>query len=133
MPFFGISPKLPIIHDDVSPGFDVTKTINEAAQQNLKHLILTCPGEKMMDPDFGVGLRRFLFEPNLPSIHAEIEGKIFSQVNKYLPYMEIIDLSFQRGSPDDPDNHNALKIKLKYLIKPTGEMDVLEINSNLMI
>ena len=40
MPFFGISPKLPIIHDDVSPGFDVTKTINEAAQQNLKHLIL---------------------------------------------------------------------------------------------
>ena len=130
---YGISPQLPVRNDDVDPAFGLNKTIKEAVAQNLKHLILTCPGEKMMDPTFGVGLRNFLFEPNMERIHSIIEGRIFSQVDKYLPFVSIEELSFHKGTRTDPDNANGLRIQLKYVIKPTGDIDVLEINSDLMI
>ena len=33
----------------------------DLVRQNFKNLLLTIPGERMMDPDFGVGIQRFLF------------------------------------------------------------------------
>ena len=57
----GIGPKLPL-NQMTEGGFDLTKTIAENVQQNLKNLILTNPGERIMNPDFGVGLRNYLFE-----------------------------------------------------------------------
>ena len=56
----GLSPKLPIQKDPVD-GFALTKTFKEMVKQNFKNLMLTSPGERIMDPEFGVGLRRFLF------------------------------------------------------------------------
>ena len=34
----------------------------EAVKFNLKNILLTNPGENLSDPEFGVGLRGFLFE-----------------------------------------------------------------------
>ena len=50
----GLSPKLPMsLHP--ADGYRLTKTYKEMVKQNIKMLILTCPGERMMDPLFGVG------------------------------------------------------------------------------
>ena len=43
----------------------LTKTMMEVIKQNFKNLVLTNPGERVMLTDFGVGIRRFLFEMNL--------------------------------------------------------------------
>ena len=56
----GIAPKLPLQLDEVD-GYRLTKTIKETVQQNLKMIVLTSPGERIMNPDFGVGLRNYLF------------------------------------------------------------------------
>ena len=39
---------------------DLTKVVD----QNLKMVLLTSPGEKLMNVNFGVGLRKYLFENN---------------------------------------------------------------------
>ena len=36
--------------------------IEKMIKQNLKMILLTHPGERIMVPDFGVGLPRFIFE-----------------------------------------------------------------------
>ena len=56
----GISPKLPL---SLSPngGHLLNETHEKSVAQNFKNLVLTCPGERAMDPLFGVGLRNFLF------------------------------------------------------------------------
>ena len=59
---YGVSPKLPLIVDDLDGHYGLTKTVREAVKQNFKNLILTSPGERVMDSNFGVGLRNFLFE-----------------------------------------------------------------------
>ena len=53
----GIGPKLPLQRDDKFGNYGLISSYNEEVKQNFKNLLLTCPGERMMIPDFGVGLR----------------------------------------------------------------------------
>ena len=62
----GISPKLPLYIDPVD-GIALNKTLKQMTRQNLKMIILTSPGERIMYPKFGVGLRRYLFMNNTQS------------------------------------------------------------------
>ena len=63
-----ISPKLPLVMSNEG-GYAFTKTISEAVEQNLKNLVLTVPGERIMDPYFGVGLHTYLFQNSTPELH----------------------------------------------------------------
>ena len=121
----GISPKLPL-QEDASDGYALNKTFAEMVSQNLKMLILTAPGERIMDPEYGVGIRNYLFEPNSNPIYQEIETRIASQVGKYIPFIEIQTTIF---GPEEIENGNPnmFRLQIKYLIKPLQVYDVVEI------
>lgn len=51
-----ISPRLPLA-SDTRFGYTMLVTMKQAIAQNLKCLMLTAPGERIMDPEFGVGLK----------------------------------------------------------------------------
>jgi phage baseplate assembly protein W len=123
----GFSPSLPLQNDN-SDGFALTKTHYEVAKQNLKNLILTNPGEKVMDPNFGVGLRTFVFEQNHATTYKKIEEKLKSQVKKFLPYLEITNVLFEPGSGAQV---NLLNIKVSYFIKVLNFSDELDILSSI--
>ena len=84
---FGYAPKLPMRYDFVDGGYALTKTFKENTLQNLKHLILTSPGEKVMMPGFGVGLKRYLWEPDI-NFELQVEQKIITQVARYMPLLQ---------------------------------------------
>ena len=63
--------KLPLAYSSLD-GFQMIKTIRQMAKQNFKMLILTNPGERIMEPNFGVGLSRYLFENGT----GDIKGRI---------------------------------------------------------
>lgn len=94
MPLYG--PKFPL-----SLGNEDTYKMNDSVEQQisfyLKNLILTSPGENISDPNYGVGLRRFLFEQNIPSNISRIQNEIMGQISKYLPYLSPVDIQV------DPD------------------------------
>ena len=71
----GIGPKLPLQRDDINGNYSLITSYAEEVKQNFKNLLLTAPGERMMNPDFGVGLRNFLFEPE-PRISGMLRQKI---------------------------------------------------------
>ena len=89
----GLSPKLPI-QRDAEDGYALTKTYEEMIIQNLKNLLLTVPGERMMDPLFGVGLKTFLFEEHDEVAYSNIHSKTMQQVELYMPFVEIQDMHF---------------------------------------
>lgn len=121
----GYSPKLPLVYDNEDGPYLLTKSVNELAKQNLKMLILTKPGERIMMPDFGVGLNRFLFENDTNILRETIISEIKRKVNRYLPYINIIDLDLNRGS--DVSDNNTLYIKIKYSISNIPNIDELNI------
>ena len=114
----GLSVALPLTVDSVFGPYNLNTTFDKLATQNLKMLILTIPGERIMDPFFGVGLRQYLFEFNGPNTYTQISAAIQQQVQKYLPYIEINDIKFQIPE-DNPDlyPHN-LSVSIFFTIVP---------------
>ena len=112
---------LPLELDD-GDGFTMIKSIKKLVRQNLKMLLLTDPGERVMEPDFGVGMKRFLFENYGSGVEAQIDSKIREQVNIYLPVVSIIDIAFGIA---DADN-NRLAFSIFYAIPELDDKDLLE-------
>jgi phage baseplate assembly protein W len=129
----GISPALPLDYDQNDGPFRLTKNIKQAIHQNFKNLILTNPGERMMDPDFGVGIRQYLFELENVGIQQELNEKIHKQVNKYMAKaVQIRDIKYTSGSSYQGDlisvsNSNALYVNILFMIIPLGDLNVLSL------
>ena len=115
----GLSPRTPLAIDENDGAYGLTKSYVEMIKQNLMNLILTIPGERIMDPLFGVGIYSYLFE-NMgveigQRVKSEISAKITKQVNTYLPFVDIIDVSF--GTTEEIDN-SVLAVSIEYQIVP---------------
>tara|TARA_R110002012_G_scaffold259171_1_gene440494 strand:- start:361 stop:651 length:291 start_codon:yes stop_codon:yes gene_type:complete len=91
-------------------------------KQNLKMVILTNPGERVMEPEFGVGIKQFLFENFQSDVYARIDERIREQVRTYLPVVSISRLEFGRLRQDE----NLLSLSLEYSIPDIGIRDLLE-------
>jgi len=116
-----IGPKLPLTLDS-GDGYTSIKTLRSMIKQNLKMVILTNPGERVMEPEFGVGIKQFLFENFQSDVYARIDQKIREQVNIYLPVISINRLEFVRLTQDQ----NLLSLRLEYSIPDIGIRDLLE-------
>jgi phage baseplate assembly protein W len=121
----GLSPKLPVATDS-EDGYALNKTHAEMVTQNLKNLILTAPGERIMDPNFGVGIRNYLFEMNIAPTHAELLQRVRSQVNMYMSFLNIDDVLIvpEEDSLMDPD---SIKLQIRYEIPSLQFVDIMEI------
>ena len=118
----GIAPKLPLQLSSTD-GYAMTKTVKETMKQNFKMLVLTSPGERMMDPEYGVGLRRYLFEQNASYTRSSLVSAINRQAQKYMPFVNVLDVDFP-----ETINPNILNVRIIYSIPNLGGRDVLEIN-----
>ena len=126
----GISVSLPLTYDSVDGPYELNKNLRDVVKQNLKNLVLTSPGERVMLPDFGVGARRFLFEPNTGLVFSDLKSKITSQVTKYLPFIQLEDLIVLTSEQDASLSPNSARLILKYNIGVVNEQDTLIITQN---
>ena len=119
----GLSVRVPFIYDKIDGPYGLTKDLSETAKQNFKHMVLTIPGEKIMDVNFGVGFQRMLFE-NVTSETLELlRERVFDQTSKYLPYINITNLR-----TDLAREKNMVVLQIEYIIPTLGVSDKLELN-----
>tara|TARA_R110000772_G_scaffold76307_1_gene164929 strand:+ start:330 stop:698 length:369 start_codon:yes stop_codon:yes gene_type:complete len=116
-----IGVRLPLTLDGTN-GFGMLSRIRDVIKQNLKMLILTIPGERIMEPDFGVGMKRYLFQNFSENVYAEIDSKIREQVVIYLPSVSIREINFFMVDPDT----NSLSFRMTYSIPSIAVSDLLE-------
>ena len=109
---YGLAPKLTLELDTEDGAYKLLKTITEVSKQNLKMLVLTAPGERVMEPDFGVGLRRYLFELATTGLEESIRQRIIDQTRRYLPYIRLSEVlvATAQTDPSVPDNNLAVRI-----------------------
>lgn len=124
----GISPKLPLAKSPEDGYWGLTKTVTEAIKQNLKNLILTIPGERVMMPNFGVGLHQYLFENQNSFVLEEVKARILEQTRIYMPSIIIEDIE----GIDNPEQkmlngQHGVAIKILYRIEPLNYDDILDI------
>ena len=138
-----MSPKLPLHKSPEDGYYALTKTHHEVIRQNLKNLILTVPGERIMIPDFGVGLKKLLFEQRDPDIYASICARIDQQTTQYMPFVTIEDVeiidseirwTLSGGEPEfhssdylkqNSMNSNTIKIRIMFFIRALNSRAIL--------
>ena len=99
-------------------------------RQNLKNLILTDPGERIMVPNFGAGIRRLLFEPMNSVVRGKVTSRIISQVSEYMGFVQISDI-IVLTSENDPDlGPNTVRLVVKYNLGNVNDSDTLIITQN---
>jgi phage baseplate assembly protein W len=115
-----LSPKFPLFFS-ADGSYASNSTIKEVVKQNFKNLVLTTPGERIMNPDFGVGLRNYLFEQNSEPAIIAIRERLVEQVQKYMSFIQL-----QQFSPIYDENQ--LIINIQYFIIPISATDILSIS-----
>ena len=128
---YGLSPKLPLMKDP-QDGYALNKTYLEMVKQNFKMLVLTSPGERIMYPTFGVGLRNFLFESADERTYDLIRERILQQTQKYMPFVEVsnIIISDILSGPGSTELTNSIDLKIEFFIKPLELAGSLEIKQS---
>ena len=71
--------------------FYKSKTVLDQSKSNLRNLLLTTPGERIFQPNFGSRLKNIVFEQG-QDIPNRIEEAIRSSVDNFLPYINIINV-----------------------------------------
>tara|TARA_R100000734_G_C3287735_1_gene80114 strand:- start:358 stop:759 length:402 start_codon:yes stop_codon:yes gene_type:complete len=125
MPLYG--PKFPLSSGN-EDAFELYETVEGQIAFYLKNLILTSPGEKISDSNYGVGLRRFIFEQAIPATYSKISSKISSQISTYLPYISVIDI--QAGASDVDIDSNSMFVKIAYKIPNDAVEKIFELEIN---
>ena len=86
-------------------------------------LILTNPGERVMEDEFGVGITQYLFQNFSDNVYAEIDNKIREQVSVYMPMVTINEVNFYSLEPES----NKVSFRLVYSIPSIAANDLIEI------
>jgi phage baseplate assembly protein W len=92
--------------------FASTKTTIDAVKEDIKLLLLTQQGERLMQPLLGMNIRRFLFEQITENTVIEIENDIVSTFSRWLPFVQLNDISIDISDQD----RNKIKIDIKFNI-----------------
>lgn len=120
----GIAPKLPLQFSEIDGAYVSMKKLSETVKQNFKMLVLTSPGERIMMPDYGVGIRQYVFRNFSGDFsRSEISDRIIDQASRYMPFVRISKIDFS-GDPDQ----NQLFIAIRYSILSLNKNDVLELD-----
>lgn len=127
----GISPQLPLTYDESDGPYRLNKTLIQTIRQNFKNLVLTSPGERIMEPNFGVGLYNFLFEPLTGDTMDRLVEKITEQKNIYMPSINIEIIDFITSDEDSRLAFNEVQVLIQYNILPYNTRDELRITSTM--
>jgi phage baseplate assembly protein W len=95
----------------------------DQVRSNLKNLLLTKKGERILQPEFGSGLHDLLFQPATEKFEEDLETTINEAVAKWLPYVIVEDINIDI-SKEQTDNNQA-KVSLKFKQEGDQTLDTL--------
>ena len=114
-PSTGIGVKIPFSALNV---FDTVYSTKYQTKYNLINFLLTDPRERPFNPNFGAGLRSFLFEQLETNTAQDLQTMLISQIESNFPNVNIVNLTVTSDV-----NIGAINIEFSYNIRNTKESD----------
>ena len=108
--------------------FAMTKNSLQQAHHNLKNLLLTSPGERAMQPEFGSNMRAICFEQVDKNLPVTIEKEVRNAVEIWLPYINIQEVNTLTEEQDQNKIH--VEIKFSTTLSPQSK-EAITINFNI--
>ena len=97
--------------------------IREQLKTNLLNLLLTERGERINRPDYGIGLKKLLFEPRINKEY--LKELIANKVRTYIPDLLVSNIIFN----NPPDDH-TLQMFIEFRYRLDNTVDSVQLNFN---
>ena len=111
--------------DGIEGWFASTTTTIKAVKNNIRNLLNTHKGERYMQPNIGLNLRKFQFEQFTDELRLQIENDILDTFEFWLPFVQVRDLKVQMSDATAGSvNNNKLIISVVFNI--TRDPNTLE-------
>ena len=111
--------------DGIEGWFASTTTTIKAVKNNIRNLLNTHKGERFMQPNIGLNLRKFQFEQFTDELRLQIENDILDTFEFWLPFIQVRDLKVQMSDATAGSvNNNKLIISVVFNI--TRDPNTLE-------
>jgi uncharacterized protein len=81
------------------PWFSIKKD-KDLLYESMIRILMTSPGERVMSPSFGAGIRRKLFQRMSPDVLQDLAVNIHSQLRTFEPRVIVVDVQTQFIEPD---------------------------------
>jgi phage baseplate assembly protein W len=105
--------------------FTSTYTTKKQIKSNLVNLLLTDIGERVMNPNFGCNLKRYLFE-NINDVNAEkVKNAVLSSVGFYIPEITVTSIAVT----PNPD-YNSIDVSVNYVLNISQTPDEITVQFN---
>ncbi len=89
----------------------------DSIRESIRVILMTDPGERLMRPSFGAGLRGFLFEPNVPATHRLIQDRIAFTLRRWEPRLNLVRVIVEA----DADEGQQANVTIEYKLVATEE------------
>ncbi len=113
--FLGRGWSFPVALD--AEGDAATVAYEEDVRQSIRIILGTDPGERVMRPDFGAGLRALVFEPMSNTLLSLAQHRVERALIAWEPR---IDLSAVRVEIDGDPSRGRLAISIDYRVRATN-------------
>jgi phage baseplate assembly protein W len=118
---YAIGVTLPLQFGDST--FEQSFQTKDQAKSNIKNLLLTKRGERILQPEFGSGLQSLLFEPNVDDLEGRIEDTINESLEQWLPYITAEEIDIE--STDELRDNNKINVSIKFKIGEDINLETL--------
>ncbi len=109
----------PIVPDESTRGLPLTDG-KQRVRQAILIILQTDPGERIMRPDFGCGLRRYLMKPNTVATRTLMERDVARALARHEPRIRVDEIRILPGA--DPA---AVDVRIQYTHVRDGSKDNL--------
>ena len=106
--------------------FNSSFTTKEQVKSNLINLLLTTPGERLMNPTFGVGIRNLLFEQVIDK--EIIKNRIIDGAQVNIPEIEVTDVFIKRENNETTPEIHTVRISVYYKVLADRSTDAILLN-----
>lgn len=86
-------------------------------KSNLRQLLLTTQGERVMLPGFGTNLKNYLMEPLDQALLSQIRRELLEAIYKYAPNVDVLKLQVIPVETATLNGGHAISIKLFCALK----------------
>jgi phage baseplate assembly protein W len=109
---------LPIRRANTKEGFFAsTSTTIEAVKNNIRNLIQTHQGERLMQPTLGLNLRNYLFNQITEDTVFKIQNEIMDIFEFWLPFVVVRDIQVKTADNDRTIDSNKMLINIVFSIQ----------------
>ncbi|MDR9787861.1 MAG: GPW/gp25 family protein [Peptococcaceae bacterium MAG4] len=92
----------------------------EKLKENIKHILLTGLGERVMRRDYGGGLRQLVHDPNNDALRAIVQHQIAKAIGQWEPRVQVQEVTVTQ-------KEGKLCVEIRYVIGQTQQPQNLSV------